>query len=169
MKKLLMITAMALALSAPAYAQSAPDNGNGQQTQSQDARPQDMHHHDHFADLSPQGQQIMKTTMHKAHEGNKALWEQGKKLHEQLHAILTADTFDQKAFVAKQAELAKLHARMHASMTQSFAAALAQLSPEDRNAIAADMEKHHHKHDGHGQKDNKDDSSNQPAGGDQDQ
>ena len=106
-----------------------------------------------FEKLSPEDMQLMHDSMQKTHEANKALFAQMKKLHEEKKAIITADQFDSKAFMANAAKLQTLENKMHASMTANMASALSKMSAEDRQKFAKNME---HRmmmwHEGHGMK-----------------
>lgn len=99
-------------------------------------------------------------TMKQSHEKDKDLFEKSHKMHEELHALLAADTFDKAAYVAKSKELAKIHATMHDHMTEAFATAVSKLPPDERKILADNIhEMHkgmHHGHHHHDGKDNAD-------------
>ena len=91
---------------------------------------------------------LFRDTMKKSHEKDKALHDQMHKLHDELHEIAIADEFDKEAFIEKSNELAKLQAKMHASMTEAFANALEKLPADERKTVADAV----HDHDRHGKK-----------------
>ncbi len=81
--------------------------------------------------------------MRQAHEQNKDLYDQMHGLHQDLHNILTADTFDRDAFVAKSNEIRELHDKAAANLDAAFASAVAQLSQKERKTVALAMTKEH--------------------------
>lgn len=87
-------------------------------------------------------------TMKESREENKDLQEQVYRLHGDLHAILTAPNFDKHAFLAKRAQLQKLHEEMEDSRTEAFAFAISGLSQDERVTLtrALDHGKNHHRH-----------------------
>ncbi len=141
MKKLFTTAALLLALTAGGAAFAHDGAGPGDQPPPPPA----------FEKLSPEDAQLMHETMQKTHEANRALFAQMKKLHEEKKAIITADQFDSKAFMANAAKLQTLENKMHASMTANMASALSKMSAEDRQKFADNME-HRMKmwHEGHG-------------------
>lgn len=87
-------------------------------------------------------------TMKESREENKDLQERVYRLHGDLHAILTAPDFDKNAFLAKRAELQKLHGEMEENRTKAFAFAVSDLSQKERVTLTRglDHDKHHHRH-----------------------
>ena len=85
-------------------------------------------------------------TMKEAREDNKPLEERISKLHGDLHAILTADSFDKGAFLAKRKEVQQLHDQMETNMTEAFASAVDGLTQEERVTLTRAL---HHDHDKH--------------------
>jgi len=140
-KKLLSTTALILTLAFSGMAYADHDwNGKGEH----DGRPS-------FADVLPKDKaEQFHATMQQAHEKNLVLIDKMHQLREERRSILTAPKFDKEAFLAKSAELAKfretLHDQIRTNMKEAFATAVSTLSQEERQALAASMEKAHHEH-----------------------
>jgi uncharacterized membrane protein len=94
-------------------------------------------------------------TMKEAREDNKDLQEQTYRLHNDLHAILTAPTFDKDAFLAKRTQLQKLQEEMEENRTEAFASAVSELSQKDRVILTRSLhrERSHNRHMAHMQND----------------
>lgn len=80
-----------------------------------------------------------RNTMVESDEENKDAQEQIYRLHSDLHAILTAPVFDKKAFLAKRADLQKLHGKIEENKAEAFAAAASELSQTERTTLARDL------------------------------
>ena len=89
------------------------------------------------------------------HGKDKAAFKKMHALHEKLHAILAAKTFDKKAFLSASDQLEQLHAQLAHRHAQMFADKLAKLSPEEREEMVAHfherMEEGGWKHHGGGE------------------
>jgi len=145
MKHLLSTTALVLTLafSGMAYAHDGHDGHDGPPPPFEAG----------LSKLPQKDADAFRATMKASHEKDKALFEQMHKLHDELHDIMTAETFDKGAFIAKSKELNVLHDKMHAHMTEAFATALSQLSQDERKTMADAMKHghhgmHHHDHGG---------------------
>jgi len=79
-------------------------------------------------------------SLQSAHEENKDLYEQMRQLHRQMHDIMTADTFDEDAFVSKGEELRQTHDKIAENLDAAFAYALSELSPAQRQMMARAFE-----------------------------
>jgi len=82
-------------------------------------------------------------TLQQAHEDNKDLYDQARDLRKEMHDILIADEFDKDAFLAKSAQLRKVHDTIGANLDDAFADASAELSVKDRQTLASAMEQEH--------------------------
>jgi len=161
MKKLFTLLAFTAFLAAGTLTANANDNAA-----SDDANaPDGQHHHwGAFDKLPKDDAQLIRDTMQKAHEDSKDLMSQSKKLRQDLRAILTADQFDEKAFIATQAKMQAIKNKIKAKTTAAFASALAQLPAADRKIIADGMAKHPWGHDkGHWHKASEHADTSQPA------
>jgi Spy/CpxP family protein refolding chaperone len=89
--------------------------------------------------------------MKKTFEKDKPLIGQMKTLHEKLHQIVAADSFDSKAFLNVTGQIEKIHDRLARDRMAAFASVAGQFTPEERKAIAIHFahRHHHHDHDGH--------------------
>jgi uncharacterized membrane protein len=83
-------------------------------------------------------QRVMKTAL----EDNKNLMLQSKRLHRDLRIILSADSFSEQDFNAKQTAIQQLHDKIRKNISMAFTSALAQLSVDDRKIIADEMAQH---------------------------
>ena len=139
MKKLLSTTALLLALtfSGAASAATAPT-----------AEPKSYFDHA-LGVLTKHDASAFRDTMSEAHEENRDLYEQIHQVHEDLHSILTADSFDRVAFEEKSMELRKLHNQIGKNIDQSFAAAIESLSTKERLRFADALEASHEEHRAH--------------------
>ena len=63
-----------------------------------------------LAKLPEKDAAAFRETIKSAHEQEKASYEQTKKLHEELHAIVIAEKFDKAAYLAKSEEIQTLRA-----------------------------------------------------------
>lgn len=154
MKRLLSTTALvlSLSLSGMAYANDAPDGGrHGFMQGALSKLPQDK------ADA-------FRNTLKQAREKNTETHDQMKKLHDQLYTIMTAPTFDKKAYIAKNGEIQALQEKMQKSRNAAFANALSSLTQEERTSVADSLKAMHQKHEWHGKKDGKQESDEKPVG-----
>lgn len=96
------------------------------------------------------------------HEHMKALWQQLKPMHvqmetllEQRRDVLSAASFDAKAFMNKTAEIENLRKAMDFEKSQAFASFAGELSPQERMMLWHHMMCHDmcHKPDGQWQHD----------------
>lgn len=97
-------------------------------------------------------QELFREQMESQREAFKGKRDQIKTLHGELKAIVTAETFDKSAFLAKHKEIDALKSQSKAARHASFADLLAQLTPEERKIVADGMKKRgkRGKHDKHG-------------------
>jgi len=141
MKKLLSTTAIILTLS---FSSTALANSDWYGKEGQDANPSCMENA--LGKLPKDDAAQFRTTMKAARENNKALEEQIGNLHGDLHAILTAPTFDKDAFLAKRKDIQQLHNQMETNMTVAFASAVDGLSQEERVTLTRALHHEHAKH-----------------------
>jgi uncharacterized membrane protein len=90
---------------------------------------------------------LVRETMEKSKEKNVALKEESAKIHEEVRAISTADTFDRAAFLAKRERLRAIRNEMGTAWDQAMADVAEKLTAEERRALAAAMPKRHHNDD----------------------
>jgi len=93
--------------------------------------------------LPPDKAAAFHATMQEAHDNNKDLYDQMHGLHQNLHNILIASTFDKDAFIAKSREMQKLHDEVADNLDVGFASALEPLSQKERRMLAHAMTKQH--------------------------
>ncbi len=93
--------------------------------------------------LSRKDANNFRDTIGQAHEKNKDLYEQIHQVHEDLHGILTADSFDEDAFLEKSAELRKLHVQIGTNIDEAFANAISNLSDKERMRFADALQASH--------------------------
>lgn len=138
MKYLLSTTALALTLafSGMAYAEPGPGHDGPPPPPFEEA----------LKKLPDKDAAAFRDTMKASHEKDKATFEQMHKLHGELKAIITADTFDKNAFIAKNKQLDALHDKLHVNMTEALANAISKLPPDERKTFAEAM---HHEHGPH--------------------
>ena len=130
-----------LSLSGAAYAHDNDGSGDGRGAWS--------HHGEcHKIHLSDDKRQLLHGTMKAAFEKNKGLFEQMHKLHEKMHEVLKADTFNPQAYEAVSAQIEKTHDRIHKIRTDAFASIAGQFTPEEREMLARHHGHHHHGHHG---------------------
>lgn len=80
-------------------------------------------------------------TLTQAREQNKPQLAEIRKLRDEQRALIAAPKFDTAAYLAKSAEMDKIHATMRGNLSQAFANAIGKLSPEERKALAEGMER----------------------------
>jgi uncharacterized membrane protein len=85
-------------------------------------------------------------TMKQAHEKNMAIYDQVHSIHDDMEAILVAESFDKDAFRAKSKQLQDVYDTMRANMDDAFVSAVAKLSQDERKTIATAMAYPHTKH-----------------------
>jgi Spy/CpxP family protein refolding chaperone len=96
----------------------------------------DWHPHDELMELLPDDRQkILKDAFEKMHADDKASFEQGRKLHEELDAILKAPKFDEDAFLKKSDEIDALHTKMWQEHQKAVASVAAKFTPEERRVL----------------------------------
>lgn len=136
MKKLLTTTALVLSLtfSGMALAYDGGDKGEhgGFMKEAFSKLPQDK-------------AEAFRNTLKESREKNKASHEQIKKLHDELYTIMTAPTFDKKAYLAKSGEIQALKDKMHKAKTAAFATGLSNLTQEERTSVADSLREMHKK------------------------
>ena len=138
MKKLLSTTAIVLCLNLTAIAAAH----EGYKAPFEDA----------LSNLPEQKAEAFRNTMKQTHDKNAALYDQMKKLHDDLYTITTAEKFDKKAYIAKNKELQAVYAKMNATRGAAMGTALSNLSQDERKTVA-DAMRDMHKHHWHGKKD----------------
>jgi uncharacterized membrane protein len=158
MKKLLSTGVLALSITFSGAAQAHMDWYG---KEGQDEKPSYMENA--LSKLPPQKASDFRDTMKESDEENKNSQEQVYRLHNDLHAILTAPVFDRNAFLAKRADLQKLHEKMEENRADAFAAAVSDLSQAERVTLTRDLH-HVNSHNRHTAQIQKDDTySGEPA------
>ena len=79
-------------------------------------------------------------------ENNKELQVQIEGLHGDIHAILTATTFDKDAFLAKRRSLQQVHDQMETNMTVAFTSAVDGLTQEELVTLTRSLHHGRSKH-----------------------
>lgn len=145
MKKILSTTAILLTLSfsSAALASSEWYGKEGQEMPS--------YMEDAIGKLPKDDAAQFRDIMKDARENNKDLQAQIENLHGDLHAILTSETFDKAAFIAKRQEVQQVHNQMENNMCEAFASAVDDLTLEERVTLTRalhhghEMQNHKHK------------------------
>ena len=75
---------------------------------------------------------------------DKATFEKMHTLHEKLHAVLVAKTFDKKAFLSLSNQMEQLRSQMARHHAEAFASIAAKLSPEEREKMIGRFHDHEH-------------------------
>jgi Spy/CpxP family protein refolding chaperone len=101
-----------------------------------------------YGRLTETQRKLLHETMHRLHETNKKAFENMHKLHESLHRVLTADTFDKKAFLSVTADIQAKRAELETSRVQAFASIAGQFTPEQRKHLMRMFAHHRHHHHG---------------------
>ncbi len=127
MKRLLSTTVLVLTMT---FSGAALANSDWYGKEGQDEKPSYMN--TALAKLPAKKAAEFRNTMKELHEDNKVFQAQLYKLHGDLHNILTAPTFDKEAFLEKRAEVQQVHDRMETNRTEAFAAAVSELSQNQR-------------------------------------
>ena len=141
MKKLLSAT---LLVSAMAFSSAALAHSEWYGKEGQDEKPSYMEHA--LSRLPADKAADFRDTMKGAHEDNRILQERLHRLHGDLHAILTAPTFDENAFLAKRAEIQQVHDKMENNRTEAFTVAVSELSQDERVTLTRALDHAHHGH-----------------------
>ena len=94
------------------------------------------------ADLSPEKAKIYNDAMQKAIESNKAMHAEIRKAYQEADALLTAPTFDKKAYLAKTAEIDQLYAKQRAAMSDAFVSVVEKFSQDDRKILLKARNEH---------------------------
>ncbi len=129
MKKLLTTTALILAL---AGTQALAEGDKGEDSFKGPRR----HMEEALSQLPEEKEKLAHETLRKAREDNKVTREQIKTLREESKAILTAQEFDRKAFLAKSDEIHALHNSMRKNMNNAVADLAEQFTVEERKILA---------------------------------
>jgi uncharacterized membrane protein len=124
--------------SAPASASSASQQkGDIKGAPEMDWKTIRKHRDEVLAQLPPEKSKLYRETMKKAYEEkNDIVREQIHKVQDESDALLTAAKFDKAAFLAKNAELDKLHAESRTNLNQAFASVAEQCSQDERKILA---------------------------------
>jgi len=125
---------------------------------SNDIPPVDESHCEHnhmdklWSKLPEAKRTLLQESMTKAHASNQSLYEERRKLHDQLDNLLLADTFDKKTYLDKSAKSGVIAAKIKAGEEDAFASIAAKLTPEERKILVRLREiGHHHKEWCHGE------------------
>lgn len=136
------LLATAVTVSSIAYTHDRDDN---------DGRDGWSHHGKHHEACLPEAKrELLHETMKKTFEKDKASFEQMHKLHEKLHEIIKATTFDRQAFINTTMQIEKLRDSIHKDRVNAFASIAAQFTPEEREMLMRHHGEHHHHHGHHG-------------------
>ncbi len=141
MKKLLCATALTCVLSFSAAGALAHEPKNSKEREAMVIKAS--------YSLPKKDGEEFRQTVREADEENLNLEQQVALGHADLYDMLTAPDFDRNAFVAKSAEVRKAQEQMHANRDEAFAAAVAQLSPEERTTLANALDVNPQKSSGH--------------------
>jgi len=85
-----------------------------------------------FAHGMGHGHHMMCASAHSLCQKDKALFGQMHQLHEKMHAVLTADKFDKKKFLALSSEMAQVHDKIMMHHAEVFAERASKMSAEER-------------------------------------
>ena len=105
------------------------------------------HEHPMHPQLTEAQMKFVHDAMHSLHEKDKAASKDMQKLHKQMHDILEARTFDQKAFLDVTQKHEDLHAQMQRARVEAFASIAGQFTPEQRRHLVMMFAHHHDMHD----------------------
>jgi len=94
-----------------------------------------QHREEVLAQLPPEKAKLYKDAMHQVHEKNQALRDQIEKMHAEIKALMTADTFNKSDYLAKNAEMEKLYAQMRTNMLEAITSVAAQFTLEERKTL----------------------------------
>lgn len=85
---------------------------------------------------------LIKTTLSELREEGKSMWSSKKEKRQAMQNLLTAETFDKDAYMAKAKEIQESRASMFLSHQERIAELASQLNAEERAALAKAMPKH---------------------------
>lgn len=91
--------------------------------------------------ISPEHEKLFAETMRGLHEKSRDTARQIDETRREVLNILTAPQFDAAAYRKKSAELHEWHGKMKSQLTETVVELAAQLSPEERRALAGFLEK----------------------------
>lgn len=171
MKKLLATTAMVLMLSSvPALAEdggkASMAEGNGhhmmEKMEQWKERQEEM-----LSKLPADKAALVKKTQDELRDARKENRGQCKALREEAKALLTAETFDKSAYLAKMAEIQAKHAANYKARDEKIAELAAGMNAEERKVVAdlfaAHKMKMRHKGKMEGDSDDEDDGEGEPV------
>lgn len=116
----------AVSFSSLSWAQAAPDGASSPAA----AGPQGT------ARITPQKKKLYEDALAAARIRNGQIRSQMDKLRKEREDLLSAPGFDKAAYLAKSSEIDGLSAQMHKNLAEAAANVLAQMSSEERKAIA---------------------------------
>lgn len=87
------------------------------------------------AKLSPEKAKLYNDTMKKAIEESVDSRAQIRKIYEEADALLTAEKFDKKAFLAKASEIDELYNKSRAKLNEAFASAINDFTQQERTEL----------------------------------
>ena len=119
-----IVMTMSLALSQSAYADPAPAMFS-----------HESHRDSVLAQLPPEKAKLYKDAISALHSKNAPIYDQIDKLHQDLTTIMTADTFDKAAYIAKNAEIEKAYAQTKGNTTEAIASVAAQFTLDERKTL----------------------------------
>lgn len=82
---------------------------------------------------------MLQDAIAKVHEANKPLFEKVGALHKELNEILTAESFDKDAYIAKQAEIHEAMGKIGQARAEALADVAAKFTPEERAVLSHPM------------------------------
>ncbi len=137
MKKSLPLAALLLTLGVgAAYAESPASAPTAQGNHWKERREERRAAFDAaIAQLPADKAALVKSTMEKNRASGKETFEKMRDLHEQEQAILLAPNFDKAAFLAKSAEITKLHDQQAGMRAQSIAEIGTKLTAPERKIL----------------------------------
>lgn len=89
--------------------------------------------------LSPEKRAAFRESMHRSTREGEPLFKQMDAAREKSMALLKAEPFNEKAFIAQGEEMNRIHAKLKQHLAQSIVKATAGLGPEDRARVAEMM------------------------------
>lgn len=98
--------------------------------------------HDHTAveGLSPAAERLVESTMKRVHNENRKLRGDFERTQRQIAEALAAPRFDRALYLSRVQQLHELHGQRVMNMAEAVATVAPQLSPEERAALARQME-----------------------------
>lgn len=91
--------------------------------------------HCEHKDFSDVQRTLLHDTLRQLHESDKASFKQIHELHEGLHSVLVAKTFDAGAFLALTSQIEEKHAQLEKERLQAFALIADKFAPEERERL----------------------------------